>query len=65
MSIQLGDIAPNFTAESTQGTVSLHEYLAGGWGILFSYPRTSRPSAPPSWASSPSASRTSTVGTRR
>ncbi|MGD9998950.1 MAG: peroxiredoxin [Acidimicrobiia bacterium] len=38
MSIQLGDIAPNFTAETTQGTVSLHDYLADGWGILFSHP---------------------------
>jgi alkyl hydroperoxide reductase subunit AhpC len=38
MSLQLGDIAPDFTAETTQGVISLHEYLGDGWGILFSHP---------------------------
>ncbi len=38
MSIQLGDVAPDFTAETTEGTLSLHEYLGDGWGILFSHP---------------------------
>jgi thioredoxin-dependent peroxiredoxin len=38
MTIQLGDIAPDFTADTTEGTVSLHEYLGDGWGILFSHP---------------------------
>jgi thioredoxin-dependent peroxiredoxin len=38
MTIQLGDIAPDFTAETTDGSVSLHEYLGDGWGILFSHP---------------------------
>jgi alkyl hydroperoxide reductase subunit AhpC len=38
MTIQLGDTAPDFTADSTDGTVSLHEYLGDGWGILFSHP---------------------------
>jgi thioredoxin-dependent peroxiredoxin len=38
MTIQLGDIAPDFTAETTEGSVSLHEYLGDGWGILFSHP---------------------------
>ena len=38
MSIQLGDEAPNFTAETTEGTVELHEYLGNGWGVLFSHP---------------------------
>jgi peroxiredoxin (alkyl hydroperoxide reductase subunit C) len=38
MAIQLGDLAPDFTAETTQGTVNLHEYLGDGWGILFSHP---------------------------
>lgn len=38
MALQLGDTAPDFTAETTQGTVSLHEYLGDGWGILFSHP---------------------------
>ena len=38
MTIQLGETAPDFTAETTEGTVSLHEYLGDGWGILFSHP---------------------------
>jgi peroxiredoxin (alkyl hydroperoxide reductase subunit C) len=38
MTIQLGDTAPDFTAETTEGTVSLHDYLGDGWGILFSHP---------------------------
>ncbi|MBK5222889.1 MAG: peroxiredoxin [Acidimicrobiia bacterium] len=38
MAIQLGDVAPDFTADTTEGSVSLHEYLGDGWGILFSHP---------------------------
>ena len=38
MSIQLGDAAPNFTAETTEGTISLYDYLGDGWGVLFSHP---------------------------
>lgn len=38
MAIQLGDTAPDFTAETTEGRLSLHEYLGGAWGLLFSHP---------------------------
>ena len=38
MSLRLGDIAPNFTAETTQGTISFHEWLGNSWGMLFSHP---------------------------
>lgn len=38
MALQLGDTAPDFTAETTAGTVSLHEYLGDSWGVLFSHP---------------------------
>lgn len=38
MSIQLGDTAPDFTAETTEGHLSLHEYLGDSWGIVFSHP---------------------------
>lgn len=38
MSIRLGEIAPDFTAESSSGTISFHEWLGNNWGILFSHP---------------------------
>ncbi|HMP93939.1 MAG TPA: peroxiredoxin [Phnomibacter sp.] len=38
MSLRLGDVAPNFTASTTAGTIDFHEYLGNGWGILFSHP---------------------------
>lgn len=38
MALQLGDIAPDFTAETTEGTISFHEWLGHGWGVLFSHP---------------------------
>ena len=38
MALQLGDTAPDFTAETTEGTVKFHEWLGDGWGILFSHP---------------------------
>lgn len=38
MALHLGDTAPDFTQESTQGTISLHEYLGSSWGVLFSHP---------------------------
>ncbi|MEA1787061.1 peroxiredoxin [Arenibacter sp. GZD96] len=36
--IRLGDVAPDFTAESSAGTLNFYEYLGDGWGILFSHP---------------------------
>jgi alkyl hydroperoxide reductase subunit AhpC len=38
MSLRLGDVAPDFTAETTQGAIHFHEWLGNGWGILFSHP---------------------------
>jgi alkyl hydroperoxide reductase subunit AhpC len=38
MSIHLGDTAPNFTAETTEGTIDFHTYLGDSWGVLFSHP---------------------------
>lgn len=38
MSLQLGDVAPNFTAETTEGLIDFHQYLGDGWGIIFSHP---------------------------
>ena len=38
MSIKLGDIAPDFTAQTTEGTIKFHEWLGDSWGLLFSHP---------------------------
>ena len=38
MSLRLMDEAPNFTAETTEGTITFHEWLGDGWGVLFSHP---------------------------
>ena len=43
MAIRLGDDAPNFTAETTQGTVELYDYLGKSWGLLFSHPKDFTP----------------------
>ena len=38
MSIRLGDEAPDFTAETTEGTIDLHQWKDGKWAVLFSHP---------------------------
>lgn len=38
MSLRLGDLAPNFKAQTTAGELDFYEYLGDGWGILFSHP---------------------------
>jgi alkyl hydroperoxide reductase subunit AhpC len=38
MAIRLGDTAPDFRAETTEGEISFHDWLGDGWGILFSHP---------------------------
>ena len=38
MGLRLGDIAPNFTAQTTAGEIDFYEYLGNNWGILFSHP---------------------------
>ncbi|MBS1737246.1 MAG: peroxiredoxin [Bacteroidetes bacterium] len=38
MSLQLGDVAPDFTAETTEGKINFYEYLGDGWGVIFSHP---------------------------
>jgi thioredoxin-dependent peroxiredoxin len=38
MSLQLGDIAPNFKASTTEGDIDFYQYLGDSWGILFSHP---------------------------
>ena len=38
MALRLGDTAPDFSAETTEGKINFHEYLGEGWGVLFSHP---------------------------
>lgn len=38
MSLRLGDVAPNFKAQTTAGEIDFYEYLGTGWGVLFSHP---------------------------
>mgnify|MGYP002079592917 CR=1 FL=1 len=35
MALHLGDIAPNFRAQTTEGEIDFHEYMGGSWGVLF------------------------------
>ncbi len=43
MTIRLGDDAPDFTAETTEGEINFYDYLGDNWGVLFSHPRDFTP----------------------
>jgi alkyl hydroperoxide reductase subunit AhpC len=43
MSLRLGDIAPDFTSDSTEGQISFHQWIGTGWAILFSHPKDYTP----------------------
>ncbi|HEY8092306.1 MAG TPA: redoxin domain-containing protein, partial [Acidimicrobiales bacterium] len=43
MTVRLGDEAPDFTAETSQGTISFHDWLGDSWGVLFSHPKDFTP----------------------
>jgi alkyl hydroperoxide reductase subunit AhpC len=43
MALRLGDTAPDFTAETTEGNLNFYDYLGDSWGLLFSHPKDFTP----------------------
>lgn len=43
MALQLGDIAPDFEAETTEGRIKFHDYIGNSWAVLFSHPKNFTP----------------------
>ena len=43
MTLKINSLAPDFTAETSEGKLSLHEWLGDSWGVLFSHPKDFTP----------------------
>ena len=43
MALQLGDIAPDFEADTTEGRIKFHDYIEGSWAVLVSHPKDFTP----------------------